>query len=505
MAWAALRLPAVFRVLLQIRKIRLVEIEEVFMRERILKLRKLLERDLWHSPDASSLAIGKRWVRLLRVLALTVEGSERNQLLTRSAALSFASLIGLGPLVAIAVLITGSFVQTDLNELIRSVINFVAPFLSEDLAVPTGEGGTENELDLFISQIVTGAESVLTGIGINTEGSSLFQLFGLGLLFWVGINLLTTIEKTFNAVWGVQTGRNWGQRIVSYWTFLSLGTIIAAGSTALFSASAYASYFDAVPFGESLTVIMVKASPVVAIFLLTCLLTFAYQFFPNTAVRFKPAVIASLVVAVALMLLNLASFLYLGWVIRMKSFFGSLAIIFIIMMGLYLFWSVVLIGAQLTHALQNVDFLTRRQMWKGISPQAKEIVTLGIFLQIARRFQECVPPPSAEDLSQTLKVPGNVINACLQILIEENWIAPIVDTADVKDLLYRPSKPLSRLNFGAFRETFARHGSNQGAEFVSQSDPLLAQYLKLPTATDSEREKIGKSSFDALFEEYPVS
>jgi|TARA_B110000037_G_scaffold223191_1_gene303571 membrane protein len=474
------------------------------MRKRILKLRTLFEHDLWHSPETSNLSIGKRWVRWLRILSLTFEGSQRNDLLTRAAALSFASLIGLGPLVAIAVLITGSFVQTDLNESIRTIINFVAPFLSGDLAVPTGEGGTENELDLFISQIVTGAESVLTGIGINTEGSSVFQIFGLGLLFWVGINLLTTIEKTFNAIWGVSIGRNWGQRIVSYWTFLSLGTIIAAGSTALFSASAYASYFDAVPFGENITYLMVKAAPLIVIFLLTGLLTFAYQFFPNTAVRFKPALTAAVAVAVGLMLINVASFLYLGWVIRMKSFFGSLAIVFIIMMGLYLFWSVVLVGAQLTHALQNVEFLTRRQMWKGISVQAREVVTLGIFIHIARRFQNCETQPSAEELSHTLKVPGNVINPCLQILTEENWIVPVVDNSDVKDPLYRPSKPLSRLNLVEFRETFARHGSNQGVEFVSNSDPLLGAYLRLPSATDSERKKIGETNFDALFQEYPA-
>lgn len=474
------------------------------MRQQILKLRTLFERDLWHSPETSGLSIGKRWVRCLRILSLTVEGTQRNDLLTRSAALSFASLIGLGPLVAIAVLITGSFIQADLNELIRSVINFVAPFLSSDIAVPTGEGGTENELDIFISQIITGSESVLTGIGINTEGSSVFQIFGLGLLFWVGINLLTTIEKTFNTIWGVRIGRNWGQRIVSYWTFLSLGTIIAAGSTALFSASAYAKYFDAVPFGETITAVMVKASPLIVIFLLICLLTFAYQFFPNTAVRFKPAATAAVAVALALMLINVASFLYLGWVIRMKSFFGSLAIVFIIMMGLYLVWSVVLLGAQLTHALQNVDFLTRRQMWKSISMQAKEVVTLGIFVQIARSFHNCERPPSAEELSRTLKVPGNVISSCVQILTEENWIVPIVDNSDVKDPLYRPSKPLSRLNLVAFRETFARHGSNQGVDFVANSEPLVGAYLKLSTAPDSEREKIGKTGFDALFQEYPA-
>src|SRR5258708_3698974 len=45
-------------------------------------------------------------------------------------------------------------------------------------------------------------------------------------LILVGILLLSTIEDTFNDIWGAPLRRSWFTRLVQYWTTISLGPIV---------------------------------------------------------------------------------------------------------------------------------------------------------------------------------------------------------------------------------------------------------------------------------------
>lgn len=451
------------------------------MRSAFNRIRRSVQQALTYATSADSESLSRARVRFFRVLGLTYEGLMQNQLLVRAAGLSYASLIGLGPLVALTVMISGTYLKADPETQIKEALLFVAPTLREYINVSTAEvvdPAAPTELDRLIDQIVTGAEDIIGQV--NTGGGSAIGIIGVLVLIFVAINLLTTIEKTFNAVWGVHRGRNWSQRIVSYWAFLSLGALLGLGSTALFSASTLAGFFDWLPYGSSITAIIVALTPLLAIFMLITLLTFGYQFFPNTTVRLKPAILGATVVALVLILNNFLSIFYVQQVIRMKSFFGSLGIVFVLMFGLYFFWTFVLVGAQLTYAIQNVDFLTHRQVWQRISVRTQEIVTLAAFLVIARRFHLVLDPPSPTELSEKLRVPGNVLNTALELLSENDWIIPIRRANDegVEETYYRPSKPLSRYSLAQFHETFANHGNSAGIPSLAKADPLLPHYLK---------------------------
>ncbi|MFP4541913.1 MAG: YihY/virulence factor BrkB family protein [Opitutales bacterium] len=450
------------------------------MRHRLLRLQRFVQHDIWKTHHSGDPERSDWRMQFVRVLSLAFEGLSKNQLLMRASGLSYASLIGLGPLVAIAVMVSGSFLRSDLETQIKEALLIVAPTLRDYVSVTADPDAADSptELDIFIDQVVGGAEDILNQV--NTEGGGIFRIVGFVLLIWVGINLLTTIETTLNSIWGVTRGRDWSQRVVSYWTFLSLGTLLGIGSTALFSASTLAGFTDFLPFGSTVSGFIIWLSPLLAATMLIVFLTFSYQFFPNTTVRFKPALYGAILVAVLLFLVNFLSIAYLGWVIRMRSFFGSLAIFFVLMLGLYFFWFIILLGAQVTYAIQNVNFLTHREVWQRISVRTQELVTLAAFLRIARRFEECKPPPSAGDLAESLRVPGNVLNKCIELLVDNGWVAAVrkVDDDGMEENFYRPAKPLAKYSLGRFRETFANHGNSAGVDFVASDDPLLTRYLE---------------------------
>jgi len=467
------------------------------IQQKLIRARQFIRTDLWREPNPEEHKTPKGII-ILRALYLAFEGLFENNLIARAAALSYSSLIGLGPLIAIMVMVSGSFLKSQPEMQIKRGLLFVAPSLQEYINLSQHSDAPEapSDLDLLISQIVSGANKTF-----STVGSGIAGFIGVFVLIFVGIQLLISIEKTLNSIWGIRKGRYWGHRIVFYWTFISLGVILGLGSTALLSASTIASSFNWLPFRESLSLLLIALSPFVSFLMLVILLTLGYQFFPNTSVRFRPALMGGFIAASLLFLNNYASIFYVNYVISANSLYGSVGIILVLMLGLYFFWIFILLGAQITYAIQNVKVLTHREIWKSISIRTKESVTLGTLLLIARRFANCKEPPSVYEISDKLRVPGNVINTSIEILVESNWVTPIKleDDDGLEDTYYTPARPLSQYTLSAFRSVFANHGNSAGAEIIEHCDPLLHEYRNAETKdltgqTEASFEELLKSN-----------
>ena len=109
-------------------------------------------------------------------------------------------------------------------------------------------------------------------------------LVGLATLFIIGI-CTGSIEGSFNSLWGVERGRKLGERIVTYWTFISLrsGTV----AITLLAANAFVTFASDLPRpmdcrGHTARITSDRI-------LLSTLLAIFFRFIPNTQVEWKPA------------------------------------------------------------------------------------------------------------------------------------------------------------------------------------------------------------------------
>ena len=107
----------------------------VRIKQRITALQTLFRSKIW-SAESLAQRRPKGWLyAVFRVDSFTVGGVQENRVASRAAALSFSSLIGLGPVVAMGVMITGFLVnEEDLNLAINTlnrVLVFVAPQLTQ--------------------------------------------------------------------------------------------------------------------------------------------------------------------------------------------------------------------------------------------------------------------------------------------------------------------------------------------------------------------------------------
>src|ERR1051326_2735784 len=80
--------------------------------------------------------------------------------------------------------------------------------LRQDLADPRRQ--LIRQIQQFIANVHSGALGLSGTVG----------------LFFVAIGLLSTIEATFNDIWGRQRGRNWFVRVIHYWAAITLGPLV---------------------------------------------------------------------------------------------------------------------------------------------------------------------------------------------------------------------------------------------------------------------------------------
>jgi membrane protein len=337
--------------------------------------------------------------------------------------------------------------------------------------------------------------NLLNSFARGSQSKAIGIMGGLALLAIV-VQLFSSIENAFNDVWGVRRGRNWIVRIVFYWAAITLGTVLAFASLTLLSASALASTLKGLPFAARLPQFFDFFAPLISIGVLTCLLTVFYKFVPNTSVHWRTSLVGALVAVSLLYLNNLLAFLYLKRVVLNQSLYGSVVLPAILMFGLYIFWFFLLLGGQVTYAAQNANYRTSNLAWNDLNHASREGVMLLVFTLISRRFRDCRPPYDATELADLIKIPTQVVNACLTRLSQLGLVSrlPPDDAQPGLDHQFQPARPLDRVTLAEFRTLIETHGTGPSRAALDALDPVVRQFhARLEQAT---REALGSETFE---------
>jgi membrane protein len=261
-------------------------------------------------------------------------------------------------------------------------------------------------------------------------------------------------------------------------------------------------FMEKLPGGVELLRMLRWALPASSFMLVAAVLTVFYRVIPNTRVLWRVAGGGALLVACLLLLNNYIAFLYVRRVYLEKSLYGSLGILPVLMIGLYIFWFYVLIGGAFTYALQNVQFRNSQAAWKNLTEAMRERLTLVVFLTICRRFHACLPPISASQLSTFVKVPAQLLNECLNRLADMQLITALrpAPGAPVTDPLYQPTRPLSHTTLHDFKRLEDQVGDDPIGPALERIDPILQHYnAALDRVAEQE---FFRKSLEQLFAEH---
>jgi membrane protein len=268
-------------------------------------------------------------------------------------------------------------------------------------------------------------------------------------------------------------------RFVFYWALVTLGGVIFFAAVTLVGAGPFLNVVvERLPFGGEIVRMIKRSLPVASFVLLVAVLAAFYRAIPNTRVRWSAALTGAVVVALLLTANNYLQFLYLRRVLLTKSLFGSLGIIPVLVFGLYVFWLIVLIGGQISYAVQNVDVRESKLAWSHLSSANRERLSLAVLMAICRRFHAGGPPISASELSASVRLPAQVLNECLNLIIDLGFVAQVPSppgSASTEDG-YRPARPLSEISLLRFKAAADNHGADPGGDSLGWSDPIVKSF-----------------------------
>jgi len=467
----------------------------------------LWQKEIWlttHLKDTSPRGWG---YATLRVISITWTVFFETKVPSRAAALSFSSLLSLGPLIAIAVLVGGFILgKNDDPNLVANKVGALLEQIAPQLRSLQPEKSTADAKAAIADAVNPQLVAMLNGF-VSSARNGYGGAFGALSLVLIVLLMFKAVEDAFNDIWGIRLGRSLLMRIVFYWTILTLGAVLFFASVTLVSAGAAVNVFKEnlghLPGGEGIVAVLSWSLPLFSVTLLTIMLMLVYRVIPNTHVFWRAAFVGALVVAGLLMLNNFVAFFYVRRVVQTQNLYGQLAVPLVLMLGLYIFWLYVLIGGVISYAVQNVHFRNSQAAWGQLTESMRERLSLVVLLTIGRRFQDCLPPVTASQLSDLLKVPTQILNECLNRLVSMQLITTLRPSSDTPatEYRYQPARPLSRISLYDFKTLDDNFGDDPIGQSLERIDPILHHY-------DEQLNQLGereffKKSLEQLFADHP--
>ena len=247
---------------------------------------------------------------------------------------------------------------------------------------------------------------------------------GVAALFFTALALVLTIDRTLNGIWRVRRPRPLAQRIVIYWSVMTLGPLLLAASVSITS---YVVSASRGLIGSTMPGSVRFLLDAFEFVLLAAGLAALYRFVPNTPVRpahaWAGGVFAALGIEIAKRLLAW----YLGLVPTYSAVYGAFATFPILLVWIYTAWLVVLLGAVIAAYLPSLLAGTRRRStahgWQF--QLAIEVLQLLDAVRATARHGL-----SAEELAQAMEVESLQLEPVLETLVQLDWIGRLNEIAD---------------------------------------------------------------------------
>ena len=373
------------------------------VRIRFHRVLHFLTQDIWRIRRTYLPRRKSFFINLLRVFILSIRGFDEDKCQLRASALTFYSLISIVPVVAMAFGIAKGF-------------------------------GFEKVLEVQLRSKFAGQEEVLNNVINfshalleNTKGG-LIAGVGLLVLFWAVIKVLGQIEDSLNDIWGVKEQRSIGRKFSDYLSLMFICPVIMILSSGV-----------TIFIKTQVTLIMEKISvlgtfspvilPVLGLFpycLLWGLFTFLYIFMPNTRVRFLSGLLGGIVAGTIFQIVQWVYITFQVGAAQYNAIYGSFAAIPLFLVWLQLSWLIVLYGAELSFAHQNVDTYELEPDALQASHRLKMLLTLQITYHLIQNFVKEEKPLTAGEISQQLEIPIRLVNEII-FSLEKNHIISSTD------------------------------------------------------------------------------
>ncbi len=259
------------------------------------------------------------------------------------------------------------------------------------------------------------ARQVLGYLTQFSSKASRVGFFGFVVLFVSTFSLVYTIDRTLNAIWRVKKRRALSQRILLYWSVMSLGPmVLSLGVVCLY----YISNASKDWMGSETAFVKLMLSGLE--FLLWVLgVSALYRYIPNVSVPYRHALLGGLWVTSAIEFARHWVTLYLTKIPTVSMIYGAFATLPILLLWIYVAWGIILVGAVFVSALPSV--LNGR--WRSTDGVGMAFdLALESLKALQRASQTQVKGYGLNALSSKLGVDPVELESVMEGLVELDWV-----------------------------------------------------------------------------------
>ncbi|MBI5362359.1 MAG: YihY family inner membrane protein [Planctomycetes bacterium] len=432
---------------------------------------RFFARTAWARERAAAPGLAGAFWRAVRVAYLATSGFLRDQCLARAAALTYITVLSIVPMLGLSFSVAKGF--GFYGGLRKDTID---PFLDHTFGALPAAGS--NAVDLSDvnqkSQAVRIALDQVLGFVDRTDMSAL-GWFGLVLLVFGAIKLLSSIEGTFNAIWGVQRSRSWIRKLTDYLAMLVVAPLFLFTATGFTAAARANGALDGLPWGEhvqTLLGLVVRAAPLLALWIG---FGFVYLALPNARTRLASAGLGALVGGTLWQVTLLVHLELQIGVARYNALYSTFAALPVFLMWIHFSWVAVLIGAEVCNAHQSEPSCSFPGEVREEEPAFREALALRAVGRIAESFLDGAAPWTSERLAQDLALPPRPVAAVLEELVLRGVLAR---AAHGGEAAFLPARDLEQITvksvLDALRGSSGFDPESSKAEVDAHVDRVLA-------------------------------
>jgi len=432
------------------------------------KLVLFFTRDIWRirARDLSKWRFAL--LQYLRIFILAVRGFASDSCSLRASALTFYTIMSIVPVVAMGFGIAKGFgMEKVLREQIASSLK--------------GHEEVANNIIEFSEKLLQNAQGgLVAGVGI-------------AVLLWTVIKVLGNIEKSFNHIWGVEKSRGIIRKFTDYLSIMLICPVllvVSSGITVVLRThvGTIVEKFDQFGLGIFAPVLFVLLN-LVPLLLGWSVFALVYIFMPNTKVNLKSGIVGGIAAGT---LFQIVQMLYVGFQVGVTKYgavYGSFAALPLFLIWLQLSWLVVLFGAELSFAHQNVETYEFEPDCMAASNHFKRLISLRTAQHLIRNFAEGGKPKTASEISHAFGAPIRLVNEILNKLVNGGVLSE-ARMGESREVAYQPARAIDDITIAFVVDALDRQGTDD-----------------LPVVQSEELNKIAESlhAFDESMKQSPAN
>lgn len=430
------------------------------------KIINFIKKDLWRIKTSKIPRRQFFLIKNLRIAVLALRGFAEDKCSLRSSALTFYTLLSIVPIFAMAFGVAKGF---GFEKMLEQYLLKSFP--------------AQNEV---VVNVIDFAKTMLE----HTRGGLIAGL-GVVILFWSVIKVLGNIEKSFNDIWGVKKMRGFSRRMSDYLsiTFICPIFLILSSGLTVFIQSHTILITERISLLGALSPFIYFLLELLPYAIIWAIFTFIYIFMPNTKVNWRSGVIAGILAGSIYQIIQLVYINFQIGVTKYNAIYGSFAALPLFLVWLQLSWRIVLFGAEISFAHQNVDTYEFEPDCLETSQSFRNLIALRAMNLLVKNFSQDKEPLTAAQISHELEIPIRLLRDILDELLQTK-VVTAVEIGESKDLAYQPGSDTNLMTIKFVLDKINEKGSDN-----------------IPVTPTKELEKIKASlqEFSQILEKSPAN